>query len=167
MRKILILAITLSCLYFTSFGQLQENKVDSVGHKQGEWIEYRVLPSEIIINDLYPTVRNGESVYVIYDRKIFGEKSEVITCIGTYINGQREGLWKEFYSNDTLKSEIEYQNGVPLGECKIFWKNGILKMQCEFGNTNNTHIVVYDTDGSLIADTVGSKNKIIKSIYED
>ncbi len=41
-------------------------------------------------------------------------------------NGQKTGVWKEFYPNNTIKTEKNYKNGKLNGYCKYFDKNGKL-----------------------------------------
>jgi hypothetical protein len=167
MKQYLFLLLNIVFRISAVNGQLQENYVDSIGQKQGDWVEYRVLPSKIIINDLYPKIVDGDSVLIMYDHKIFDERSEIVSCVGKYKDGLKIGLWKEFYSNDTLKSEVEYRNGIPFGSCKLFWKNGNLKMQCEIEKEERVRVVCFDTDGTMVVDTIAKKSGIIKSIYED
>ncbi len=45
---------------------------------------------------------------------------------GNYIDGKKEGLWKSFYSNGSLKSEITFWHGEKYGKAKIFFENGNL-----------------------------------------
>lgn len=143
------------------------NFVDSLGKKQGVWTEHRLLPSQILINELFPAEKDGEKVYISYDKKIYDEKSEIITCIGYYLNGLKTGIWKEYFSNDTLKSIIEYKNGIPSGKCNIYYKNGQVKIKCIIGIDFKIHVVGYDFNGLKIVDTLAEKGKLIKSIYED
>jgi TonB family protein len=46
----------------------------------------------------------------------------------------QEGLVKSFYSNDTLKSEVNYTNNVKQGAAKYYYPNG--KLQLELNYTN-------------------------------
>ena len=43
---------------------------------------------------------------------------------GNYIDGKKEGLWKSYYSNGSLKSEITFRHGEKYGKAKIFFENG-------------------------------------------
>jgi uncharacterized protein len=37
-----------------------------------------------------------------------------IQNIGTYQNGDKKGIWKDYHDNGTLKSEIDFQQKPPL-----------------------------------------------------
>ena len=43
---------------------------------------------------------------------------------GGYVDGQKQGLWKEFYRNGKIKSEITYLNNVPSGTARLYYENG-------------------------------------------
>jgi len=43
---------------------------------------------------------------------------------GNYVDGKREGLWKSYYSDGSLKSEITYRHGEKYGKAKTYFENG-------------------------------------------
>lgn len=45
---------------------------------------------------------------------------------GNYKDNKKEGIWKEYYSNGNLKSEITYVNNKPDGYAKLYYESGKL-----------------------------------------
>ncbi len=45
---------------------------------------------------------------------------------GNYLNNRKNGVWKTYYPNGVLKSEITYVNNRPNGYARIYYKNGKL-----------------------------------------
>jgi len=45
---------------------------------------------------------------------------------GNYFKGKKEGIWKTYYVNGNLKSEISYKDGEKYGFAKIYYENGKL-----------------------------------------
>lgn len=43
---------------------------------------------------------------------------------GTYLKGKKEGIWKSYYVNGNIKSEISYIQGKKKGDARIFYENG-------------------------------------------
>ncbi len=43
---------------------------------------------------------------------------------GKYLNNRKNGVWKTYYPNGILKSEITYLNNRPNGYARIYYKNG-------------------------------------------
>ena len=43
---------------------------------------------------------------------------------GRYVDGQRQGLWKQYLDNGVLSSEITYVEDEPYGRIKIYYPNG-------------------------------------------
>ena len=56
---------------------------------------------------------------------------------GEYLNGERNGKGKEYYSNGKLKFEGEYLNGKREGKGKEYFKDGTIKFEGEYYNGKN------------------------------
>jgi len=54
---------------------------------------------------------------------------------GSYANGKKQGLWKRYYPNGKLKSEINYSNDKPSGPYKTFYENGNLEEEATWTST--------------------------------
>ncbi len=70
------------------------NKTDAQNKKQGKWIQF------------------------------FTDNASKIEKVGIYENNRKTGIWKTYYSNGNLKSEITYENNQPDGYAKIYYENG-------------------------------------------
>jgi antitoxin component YwqK of YwqJK toxin-antitoxin module len=76
------------------------NVTDASGQRQGYW-----------------RIKNAE-------KNLPGYEPEQVVEEGKYINGKKEGVWKQYFPNDKLKSEITYVNNIPNGYSKFYYKNG-------------------------------------------
>jgi uncharacterized protein len=50
-------------------------------------------------------------------------------------DGSRDGHWKEFYEDHSLKSEGDYKNGKQVGEWKYFYPNGKVEQSGKYNNS--------------------------------
>src|SRR5438874_5790605 len=53
-------------------------------------------------------------------------------------NGVKQGLWKHYYTNDTLLSESNFRNGKRTGSFKTYYKSGKIQSDLKFRNTGKT-----------------------------
>lgn len=162
-----VLFLALFCFYGTALkAQITLNKVDSLGLKQGMWKEFKI-PFDFVTQYIAIKVPKIKRNYYLLtsdkDRRFF----PIIECVGAYKNGMKTGIWFEYYSNGKIKSQIEYENGIPFGKCKIFWENGILKMEFLIGTETNIPIIIYEENGTFLSKQTGVKSEVIKAIYEN
>lgn len=107
-RIILITMLFLGNLNYVSAGGSQTvtyngkevNKTGADGKKTGYWVVF------------------GK------DKKNAGFADDAVVEEGEYEAGKKTGLWKVYYSNGKLKSEIEYKNNRPNGLFKTYYDNG-------------------------------------------
>ena len=57
---------------------------------------------------------------------------------GKYERSRKVGIWKRFYPNGNLQSEIEYVNGRPKGMYKIYYENGNVEEAGNWNRNKNT-----------------------------
>lgn len=57
---------------------------------------------------------------------------------GEYVNSKKQGLWKKYYPNEQLKSEITYKNNRPSGTYKLFYENGNVEEEGVWKNNRQT-----------------------------
>lgn len=55
---------------------------------------------------------------------VFNSDQTKILEEGLYLNGRKDGIWKKYYQNGNLQSEITYQKGRPNGFARIYYSNG-------------------------------------------
>jgi len=106
MINLRLIIITLFYLGMFPFGSVSQsfeiyqndtiNRTDANNKKQGNWI------------------------YFFKNDKTQIEKE------GVYENNRKTGIWKTYYLNGNLKSEITYLNNTPNGPAKIYYENGKL-----------------------------------------
>jgi antitoxin component YwqK of YwqJK toxin-antitoxin module len=76
------------------------NEKDATGHRQGYWI----ITGEMISDRQFPPQATVEE--------------------GMYKDDRREGLWKKYWPNGKLRSEITYTSGKPLGPYRVYYQSG-------------------------------------------
>lgn len=98
---------------------IPKGKTDRSGQRQGKWKDYTVGNTFICIEE------DGIPKYLQAFYLVYAE--------GNYVNGKREGLWKNYILEDKtfkriLQSESNYINGLLQGEVKFFFVSGELGM---------------------------------------
>ncbi|RMG78739.1 MAG: toxin-antitoxin system YwqK family antitoxin [Bacteroidetes bacterium] len=89
------------------------NKKDATGKKQGHWIYFGNMTN---LPDYAP---------------------DQIVEEGDFVNNRKTGIWKKYFPNGNLKSEITYVNGRPNGPYKIYYENGQLQEEGTWKNNRN------------------------------
>ena len=69
---------------------------------------------------------------------------------GEYLNGERYGKGKEYYTDGKIMFEGEYLNGVRNGKGKEFYLNGKLRFEGEYLNGERLIGKLYDNKGNFI-----------------
>ena len=118
--KSIFIVVGLMLLLYHSYAD-DINRLDSIGLKTGNWIEYRAYPSETIFNYIQQNPQDSSKV-VILDKPLMDKPISLIQK-GQYINGLKNGIWKEYWPNGSLKNEVTYMNGIPQGYFKIIFTN--------------------------------------------
>lgn len=57
---------------------------------------------------------------------------------GHYENSRKVGLWKTYFPNGKLKSEINFKNGRPMGPYTLYYENGNIEEKGNWQRTKNT-----------------------------
>lgn len=100
--RYLTTSIIILIIGFASYSQTETyqgktvNAVDGDNLKQGPWVKF-----------------------------VPGDNTK-ITEEGNYKDSKKEGVWKEYYKNGNLKSEITYVNNKPDGYAKLYYESGKL-----------------------------------------
>lgn len=104
LHVLLLLMSMMSALFVFSKDMSGEyNNVDENGLKQGYWIIKGYMQPALE----YPADATIEE--------------------GLYEDNQKEGLWKRYYANGHLRSEITYVSNKPYGPYAVYYKNGQLE----------------------------------------
>lgn len=124
-----------------------------------------------------------------------GYEPEQVVEEGNYESSRKQGLWKNFFPNGKLKSEIAYVNSRPNGTYKTYFENGQVEEEGNWENTRNTggfkryhengqtaqqfvfnetgkrdgkQVYFYENGQVMIeADIEAGKEKFVKEFYED
>lgn len=86
-----------------TYNNMEVNKTDAAGKKTGYWVSF------------------GKS------KPSSGFADDAVMEEGEYEAGKKTGLWKTYFINGKLKSEIEYKNNRPNGLFKTYYDNGQLE----------------------------------------
>ena len=97
-------------------------------------------------------VINGDTINMIDENnlkqgfwRIFGKMKKLpnyepdqVVEEGNYENSRKQGLWKFFFPNGKVKSEIAYVNSRPNGIYKTYYENGQVEEEGAWKNNRNT-----------------------------
>lgn len=129
MKHLLSILMIFSSIVLFAQSNEKINQLDSNNKRQGYWI-----------------VRN-------IDNSQPGYKENQIIEEGNYENSWKVGLWKSYYPNGKLKSEIHYEMGRPMGRYKLYYENGQLEEAGNWKRTKNTgEFKRYYPNGNLMQD---------------
>lgn len=153
MRKPFLL-LTFLALFVSAHSQSFElldgdtiNKVDVNKKRQGRWI--------IKASAKHP-----------------GYTAGTVVEEGEFQNSRKFGLWKKYYPNGKLKSEITYKGSRPFGAYKLYYENGNVEEEGNWQRTKNTGAFKrYHENGKIAQDFVftetGKRTGTQKYYYEN
>lgn len=149
-RAFFVLQLLIATLYTVSAQSI--NIIDSMGYKQGLWIEYRVDPIGLDQNGILAYSPDSNIVYhadiPIYGRKC--SKSGILRQIGNYNNSLRDGIWTLYRSDGTLFRRVNYKNGIITGKITSYYQNGSLIAEREIQHNQKLFLINYfNEDGSF------------------
>ncbi len=163
MYKIIRLIVLSLLIASQSYAQTcnPPNKIDSLGLKQGEWIEFEARPSitGITIYELDNEVSEIKKNYN-YD------KLDIYKLQGCYKDGIRIGVWQIFLSSGVKKYTVNYKNSVIGGEFKSYYSNGAIKLQGIIERNTRTQIKMYSLEGKLKKEYYIPTSELIQKILK-
>ena len=68
---------------------------------------------------------------------------------GKMKNGEKEGIWTDWYSSGTIKSKTSWKNGNISGTCYNYRQNGTIEFRTENINSNDYTKFFYDNSGNM------------------
>jgi len=141
--------------------------VDSSGLKQGMWREFIIPINHMTTVCIKVPKDSSQCIYLSKDkdRKYF----PIVECVGEYKDGLKTGIWFEYYGNGNIKSQLEYKNGIPLGDCKYFSGNGALiaEFTISSSDSDSVSIKTWEDTGAFILEKKVPKTQVIRMIYEE
>lgn len=110
------------------------------GYEDGESVEY-AADGEVITEGEYSNgSKEGEWFYKLGDH----------TEKGSYLSGERHGLWKYLYFDGKLLFEGEYMGGVEVGKHKYYYPSGQLKKEGKYNSGLKVGTwKIYNPDGFI------------------
>jgi antitoxin component YwqK of YwqJK toxin-antitoxin module len=82
---------------------------------------------------------------------------------GSYYDGTRQGLWRIWYANGVLASELEYDQGLPNGKSIDYWETGTVKSSGHFVAGMRSGLwYKYDENAALILTTQYKNGRELK-----
>lgn len=154
--NILVLALTASLCKAQEF----TNQYDSLGYKQGIWIEYKAVPSSIIENGKKSYSADSSIVYT-EDLFLYEGNCDFEKQVGEYKNSLREGLWKLYYPGIILFGQINYYRGIPFGEIVLYYSNGNVALKGKISYDLHSKWETFDEEGNLLQSLEGSAKEIV------
>lgn len=109
--------------------------------KDSVWLYYAVDTSQLTYMETYMKGRkHGESIRYYSD----GLPSEIMH----WKNGEKDGAWKQFYEDSTLRLSTSYMRGVLHGEYQMWYPEGNTRMSGQYNNgkMDGTWCFYYDEE---------------------
>lgn len=147
MVKNIIILLLLIWSHIISAQNFDINKLDSLGLKQGLWKEYKIIPSKVIINHVYEDSLNGVHIYNKYDLL---DDPVIFTSQGYYLNGLKNGIWTEYWLNGNIRSEVNFFNGVALGEFKYYYSSGKIMVEGNISLSEEIFVKSFNNNGEFL-----------------
>ena len=110
-----------------------------------------------------------EGYWIIYGkmRNLPDYKPDGIIEEGVFKSSRKQGLWKKYYPDGTIKSEIQYTNGRPMGEFKTYHPNGQVEEQGNWkGRVYTGNFERYYEDGTIAQKKVFNEKGKTEGIVE-
>jgi antitoxin component YwqK of YwqJK toxin-antitoxin module len=113
------------------------NFTDALGKRQGKWVIFNKMVNK-------PNYKDDQKVEE-----------------GKYVDSKKNGIWKEFFPNNNLKSKIPYENNRPSGYAVIYNENGKIKEEGMWKNNRwvGAYKLYYDNGQVQQAFTFNSSGK--------
>lgn len=147
MIRLIISIVVFVLIGFSLNAQIKDvpNKIDSLGLKQGLWIELEAKPN--IIGITHYDLSDGTSKDKFrYDYSDY----VVLKYVGSYINGLRQGKWDVYSPNDKIRYTINYKGSIPCGEFMIYHLNGEVELKGFIARKKFTKVSYYGEKGKYI-----------------
>jgi len=147
------------CICFlSSFSKGTINKIDSLGQKQGLWIEYDSLDVEgynVSAQIIPDSTGKSDLQYEIVT------KYDLIKHRGFYSNGIKTGLWVVYNAKNRLWMKIRYDDGQRT-KVEIFYSNGRLLYSCDKLDNDFFLIKEFTKKGAFVKETKKSNESVNK-----
>ncbi len=158
-----LLFISFLIITFRGFSQDEEISfsIDSLGLKQGYWIELEVKPELFSVSHV--SLSNGKSIeefnYSFKNYRIFKYS-------GNYQDGYRTGLWEvTLFENGEVYYKLHFEKGLISGQFEVYYPNGNLKLTGNIIRTKKTKVTYYDENGKYLKCEEWFTRSLLERLY--
>jgi antitoxin component YwqK of YwqJK toxin-antitoxin module len=153
-------------IYYFENGKIEQTgSYDNRGLYTGDWKWYFEDGSERIIEKYFEGEREGDYLEYSSDNEVMMQGEYVNGSMegdwtitvngfiekGTYLDNVKDGLWKYYYTADTLYFEGRFVDGNADGKHTWFYRNGkIMKSGAYMMGLKEGYWKYYDEDGKLV-----------------
>ena len=85
----------------------------------------------------------------IVNGNVYQMSDDMKVPLGKMKNGEKEGIWTDWYSRGTIKSKTSWKNGNISGTCYNYRTNGTIECRTENINSNDYTKFFYDNSGNM------------------
>jgi len=159
MKKLLLsLIIILQFVNGLTQDSIPPNRFDSIGLKQGYWLELEAKP--ILIS-----IRHIQLADTCLEKEIYNfDEHYVLKCYGHYKNGYREGQWK-YFLDGKLRSMLTFRSGIIKGEFEKYYENGNLRQSGMVSEDYESEVINYDEQGNITSRSLWITEELLKRLY--
>lgn len=111
-------------VWYYENGEVLRREFYRRGYEDGESVEYDSNGEVITEGEYSNGSKEGEWFYKLGDH----------TEKGSYLAGERHGVWKYLYFNEKLYFEGEYMGGVEVGKHKFYYPTGQVKKEGKYNS---------------------------------
>ncbi len=143
--------LILLSLFLTIGAQAQDNRLDSLGRKQGHWVEYKKhkkLYEGFFVDGkpqgeflrYYPGGRLMANMQyvpntdIVYAQLYQDNRSKRLKAKGKYIGKQKDSLWVYYSTQGSRQAEGFYNKGKRDGLWKFYNRHGVLVQEASYLN---------------------------------
>ena len=95
--------------------------------------------------------------YIYQQTSLCNEKGY---CVERNTKKPITGIVKGYYSNNQLKSSINYEEGIPNGLSRVYYENGNIMLEIVFTNGKRWHQKKYYENGNLMSEAFFNEEKL-------
>ena len=122
----------------------------------------RLLPLLLFLSVAYPQkqyniegIIERDSLYYkkfsdeIVNGNVYQMSDDMKVPLGKMKNGEKEGIWTDWYSRGTIKSKTNWKNGIISGVCYNYYSDGTIDFITDHINTKDYTKTFYDKSGNI------------------
>ena len=136
------------------------NQIDSLGLKQGRWIEFEARPATKGF-----TIHDNEDGTSTYEDDYSNDQFNIYKYCGNYNAGFRIGVWNIYSTSNRLVYVVNYNNGIIEGLFIAYYKNGDY-LKCNIKHESKTKVEIYSKIDVLKETNYFSTQELLGYIFK-